>query len=127
IRFVLLEPGNFDDPIRCRLFTSRPPKEDWTSIYIALSYERGDTTFKQMIVVNNRLVAVPRNLMGALRYVRQMVSRVEKDLHVMLWVADLCLNQADPSEKARHVENFRSIWSHASLEILWVPPEDDEF
>jgi heterokaryon incompatibility protein (HET) len=111
IRLIALEPGCFDDPVRCKLehvdLSSKPP-------YEALSYAWGDPTITASIELDNQTFPVTTNLDRALRYVRKAHSTRR------LWVDAVCINQQDYVERNSQVQFMGTIYKSATKVCLWV-------
>lgn len=65
-------------------------------------------------------VRVTDNLASALRHLRYEASIRT------LWVDDLCINQTDPHEKARHVARMGSVYQLATRVIAWLGPKSED-
>jgi len=118
IRLITLQPGNFNDPIRCTLevfqLASVPP-------YEAISYVWGDPTPRNQIRCNERRHLIGDNLYDALRNVR-----LENEPRI-IWVDALCINQANLGERSHQVLLMRNIYSQArkTLICLDIKPSID--
>jgi hypothetical protein len=109
IRLVTLQPGDFNDPIRCTLevfeLASLPP-------YEAISYVWGDPTPRHRIRCNGRPYLIGNNVNDVIRNVRL------KDEIRVFWVDALCINQANLGERSHQVLLMRDIYSKAKRTLI---------
>jgi hypothetical protein len=86
IPLITLQPGDFNDPIRCALEVF-----ELASIlpYKAISYVWGDPTPRNRICYNGRLYLISNNLNNTIQNVRL------KDEIRVIWINALCINQAN--------------------------------
>jgi len=68
IRLVVIDPGDWDTPISCRLLYRRLNQG---SDYVALSYAWGSPRATKPVLVNDVEVQVTVNLESALRHIRR--------------------------------------------------------
>ncbi|KAI0162652.1 heterokaryon incompatibility protein-domain-containing protein, partial [Pestalotiopsis sp. NC0098] len=111
IRILRLLPGEWNEPIRCSLYTAymstHPP-------YEALSYAWGDPSDRWPIFVDGSLFEATSNLAAALRRLRTPAQARH------LWVDAICINQADNIEKSHQVNLMKDIYSNAGQGLLWL-------
>jgi hypothetical protein len=88
--------------------------------YSALSYSWGLGTPTKLINCNNVSVSVNDSLASALLDLRN-----ERE-PVRIWCDALCINQADPVEKAQQVRHMLRIFEKADLIIAWIGRPDDQ-
>jgi hypothetical protein len=94
IRILTVEPGEFSDPLECRLTVASledPPE------YYALSYTWGNARIRRPVSINGKKIMVTPNLDVTLRYSR------EENQEVVLWADAICINQDDVTEKNHQV------------------------
>ncbi|KAJ3546276.1 hypothetical protein NM208_g2087 [Fusarium decemcellulare] len=114
------------DPLRCSIMTGdlgNPPP------YHALSYCWGDPVFTNHITVQveNQQeydIYITETLAIALDYIRKPVG------DVILYIDQLCINQADVSEKNHQVRLMGSIYEKSSCVLAWLgnsTTSSDEF
>ncbi|KAK8057796.1 heterokaryon incompatibility protein-domain-containing protein [Apiospora saccharicola] len=113
IRLVVIEPGNWESPISCRLvhsFLDRDPTND----YVALSYAWGSPRVTRPVLVDGTELQVTVNLESALRHLRREWEPLT------LWIDAISINQQDLDERSEQVSLMRSIYQHASRVIVWL-------
>ncbi|KAL1896808.1 hypothetical protein Sste5346_004441 [Sporothrix stenoceras] len=126
IRLLRLRPAaSYDEPLRINLFHA---SLDDTSEYEALSYVWGKTWGKFSVLVDDgsenvvddltKLPTLPitPNLDMALRHVRY--HRQDR----ILWVDALCINQQDPAERSRQVQQMRHIYESCTADVAYLGP-----
>ncbi|KAH7309168.1 heterokaryon incompatibility protein-domain-containing protein [Stachybotrys elegans] len=114
LRTVTLEPGDFDDPISCKLGVASfldPPQ------YEALSYAWGEVKSSRSISINGVSCAVSENLESAVRHLRY------QDKPRVLWIDALCINQGDIAERNSHVRLMGTIYTQATQVLAYLGPE----
>ncbi|MCJ1380894.1 hypothetical protein MMC17_004003 [Xylographa soralifera] len=115
-RILVLEKGRPQQPISCVLkHVSSLDRVE----YEALSYawDEQTTTGAELIHCNTVLLWIQPNLASALRTLRHpSEDRV-------LWVDAICINQANPQEKATQVPVMRDIYANARQVIIWLGEE----
>ncbi|KAI7321753.1 hypothetical protein KC340_g7303 [Hortaea werneckii] len=110
-RLLYIEPGEFDDPIRCRMATRQASHRDE---YMCLSYVWGDTSEPVMIHLNSYPKLVTRNLYSALQRLRS------HGYLAALWVDALCINQDDKEEKSLQVARMAKTYAEARRVFVWL-------
>ncbi|CAK7205144.1 hypothetical protein SEUCBS139899_007909 [Sporothrix eucalyptigena] len=139
-RLLRLRPAaSMDAPLRISLFHA---SLDDAPEYEALSYVWGKTWGQFTIYVeNNRtgdgdiddltklsFLSITPSLDRALRYLRFRI-RTDEDGSAMipqdrvLWVDALCINQQDPVERSRQVQQMRRIYESCVSDIAWLGPD----
>ncbi|PMD29117.1 HET-domain-containing protein [Hyaloscypha variabilis F] len=94
-RLLILEPGSFDDELKCRLKSVDQLDEH---NYEALSYYWGQRPGTITEMSSGQHIHITANCEAALRRLRlQNESR-------LLWVDAVCINQSDKAERSRQVE-----------------------
>jgi hypothetical protein len=84
--------------------------------YDALSYAWGNTATVENIIVNGIFKRVTRNLVSALRHLRDTASVVT------LWVDAISINQSDVAEREQQVRLMRKIHRYAIATRAWLGP-----
>ncbi|KAJ1323203.1 HET domain-containing protein [Microdochium nivale] len=111
IRLLMLEPGDFDDPVICDLsvepIDNRPPFE-------ALSYAWGTAHSRETIQVCSKPFSATINLAQALRHLRY------EDRVRVLWADAVCINQSNTEEVNAQLRHMNHIYSLASGVIAWI-------
>ncbi|KAI3395887.1 hypothetical protein diail_672 [Diaporthe ilicicola] len=116
IRYLLLEPGEPDDPIACKLHTARLDEAHFE----ALSYVWGTPSMTERISCNETSIYVTVNLRDALVQARH---RFEPRA---LWVDSICINQEDREEKGLQVALMAEIYSKSSCTVICLGGNDAE-
>ncbi|KAI0381777.1 heterokaryon incompatibility protein-domain-containing protein [Hypomontagnella monticulosa] len=116
IRVLHLLPGQFSDPISCRL--SHDSLEG-NPTYIALSYVWGDGSNPQHITLENTEFSVTANLYTALQFLRRAKSER------ILWIDAICINQNDILEREHQVSIICQVYSKAQLVFCWLATPND--
>ncbi|KAF2812630.1 HET-domain-containing protein [Mytilinidion resinicola] len=89
--------------------------------YTALSYVWGAPIFDVPIYFTNGFVIkISRSLESAMRHLR-----AEKQ-SVWLWIDQICINQADTTEKEHQIPLMRLIYSHASNTVVWLGDDGED-
>jgi hypothetical protein len=117
IRLLILEPGNHNSPISCRLEEVRLSAKP---IYKAVSYTWGEPALSHSICINGRPMRVRYNLFMALLYLRHM-SHTQT-----LWIDALSINQDDISERNQQVRIMGQIYKDSQLTVVWLREEEEE-
>ncbi|MCJ1444878.1 MAG: hypothetical protein MMC23_005381 [Stictis urceolatum] len=55
-----------------------------------------------------------------------LISSASLDLDCHIWIDAICINQADPLEKASHVSGMNHVYAEAEKVLAWIGPESDE-
>jgi len=115
IRLLILEPGQDDSHISCRLISHNI---NLNPDYKALSYEWGSQSIQSSISLDSQSFQVGENLWWALWYLRKdgAVTR--------LWVDALCINQQDEKERGHQVSMMGRIYRNADV-ICWLGKGED--
>ena len=123
IRLLHILPAKRGKRIECRL--SHASIDDEQARYQALSYVWGaqleqlrDVLNIRHIFVDDKVVAITRNLEVALRHIRD-----EQD-EVVLWVDALCINQFNLAEKSSQISIMGKIYQRAYKVLAWLGQED---
>ena len=125
IRLVRVLAGSGADPIHCEVHDhlSLPIGEAKTDLgYEAVSYCAGDPRDCNMITLNGHPFNIFRSLYGALWQFRHA------DADCLLWIDQVCINQADTSERESQVLLMRHVYQRASRTLVWLgdaEPHDD--
>ncbi|KAF2111886.1 heterokaryon incompatibility protein-domain-containing protein [Lophiotrema nucula] len=118
IRILTLLPGQWSDPIQCRLTVS---SLDDRPHYETISYAWGDPNNKRVITIENGPLEVPMSLELALRHLRK------EDESLALWADAICIDQSHREEKAHQVAMMGEIFSKCSSVNIWLgTPKDSE-
>lgn len=126
IRLLRLRPAvSYSEPLQTSLFHASLDDEPE---YEALSYVWGKTWGEFAVLVDDgngavvddhtRLPTLPitPNLDMALRHVR--FHRRDR----ILWVDALCINQQDPAERSRQVQQMRRIYESCAADVAYLGP-----
>ncbi|KAK4552308.1 hypothetical protein LTR86_010479 [Recurvomyces mirabilis] len=114
-RVLCIFPGNFEDPIRCRLVVKQLMG---VSSFEALSYTWSEDDQPNIrdraITVNRSPCYVTSNLEAALPRLRLPKARRR------IWVDAICINQADLDERSSQVMQMGQIYRNADRVIIWL-------
>ncbi|KAI1291434.1 heterokaryon incompatibility protein-domain-containing protein [Xylaria venustula] len=118
IRLIHLLPGALTDELRCTLacadLTTGPQ-------YEALSYVWGKPVFEATIVCNKD---IPFKITSSLH--RALVRLRAVDRPRVLWVDQICINQASKPDRTAQVARMTRIYSRCQNAVVWlgdVPPK----
>ena len=113
IRLIKLQPGDWDDDIRCDVFQA---SLDTQPQYTALSYAWGNQNISKPLLIycNGISFAVSENLYVALRRLRC------PDDPLVLWIDAICINQIDELERTHQVSMMRSIYMKSIETLIWL-------
>lgn len=119
-RFLAIQPANLsDDRIACEVseitFGELP-------VFEALSYQWGDRTAADCILLNGVECKVKQNLFDALIYLRGF-----RPAGALFWIDALCINQVDRDECNAQVRLMRTIYFRASAVIVWLGKKYEEY
>lgn len=114
IRLLTLLQDPLYSPVRCELLEVSFPSEQ---MYTALSYVWGPPDTGCHVLINDRPLAVRKNLKAFLLRIR---SRLAKGQTVTLWADAICIDQASTPEKNYQVRMMGEIYSNASDVIAWL-------
>ena len=119
IRVLVVEPGERDQKIFCKLIHVRL-RDDIS--FEAVSYAWGDPTPGKSIILKTSQgrchFGVTKNLRKALYQFRDSVKSVT------LWIDALCVNQKDVEEKSAQVMRMTEIYSRADRVRVWLGVAD---
>lgn len=114
IRFIVLHPGSFSDPIEVNVLHTTL-RHDLP--FDALSYTWGDHGTLRRIAVRGRKrcsLHVTENLESALRHLRY------PDRKKILWIDALCINQRDRDERSSQVMRMGAIYGRGKNVCIWL-------
>lgn len=112
IRLVTIEPGEFQDEIRCYL---RTVLLDSCPAFEALSYVWGDPNITRPISLNGQPFQVTVNLESAIRHLRSSTPRT-------FWIDAICVNQSNIPERNSQVQLMAKIYQRTTGTIIWLGP-----
>src|SRR5579871_17220 len=115
LRVLKLEPGHFDDPIRCHLQVVS--LQDARRKYESISYVWGDQNSVRWILIDEKRFSVTTSLFEALRHFRD--TTVTK----VVWADAICIRQTNPPEKGIQVQLMGKIYEAASRVRIWLGPD----
>ncbi|KAH9204769.1 heterokaryon incompatibility, partial [Leptodontidium sp. 2 PMI_412] len=88
--------------------------------YVALSYEWGDSSSLEDIIVNGKPLPVSRNLVSALKGMGSQLSDQS------FWVDAISINQIDIEERNHQVQMMKRIYQRATTVFAWLGDSDDD-
>lgn len=120
-RIANIMPGNQDVTIELLIETLESQNDDGEA-YDALSWQwgsnRGNMSGNTIFIKDQNgephLMLVRPNLLWALKRLRQLTQNRR------LWVDFICINQADPEERAEQVTKMTEIYSAAESVHVWL-------
>ncbi|KAI1177727.1 HET-domain-containing protein [Nemania sp. FL0916] len=89
--------------------------------FTALSYAWGNEKATLLVKVSDKQVAITRNLYTILETLSSS-SPPQR-----LWIDAICINQSDATERATQVRLMGSVYSRASLVLVFLSPVSDPF
>ncbi|TVY82063.1 Heterokaryon incompatibility protein 6 OR allele [Lachnellula suecica] len=117
IRLLLIQPGEFFDPIQCKVRNANLDEEDLK--YDTLSYPWGERGSQTTISVDDFTVDVTTNLRDALKYTRH------KTEVITIWVDAICIDQSNNAEKTHQVGMMRDIYKDCSRVYIWLGCDEE--
>ncbi|OCL07616.1 HET-domain-containing protein, partial [Glonium stellatum] len=123
IRILVLEPGEYCEPVHCHLV---PTRLSDTPIYDAISYVWGTDEPSNEVFICGKKFLIKTNLYNALRRFRHSPKKdgsqkaSDHDLQRKLWVDVLCVNQADIPERNQQVQNMKRVYAGARSVLIWL-------
>jgi hypothetical protein len=117
IRLCALEPGSGSDPICCAIHEAHL-FPSVSQPYEAISYTWSGP--KTDIICNGSRLSIGGNLHTALAHLRN------EDIPRIIWVDEICINQADPIERSSQVMIMDSIYQLAERVVVWLGEGRDE-
>ncbi|PKS08522.1 hypothetical protein jhhlp_004907 [Lomentospora prolificans] len=116
IRYLILEPGQGDDPIICNIRTSPLASIPY---FEAISYVWGNPELIFPITVSGKELLITRNLREALLQLRLPTNRRA------LWADGICINQSDNDEKAHQVALMGQLYTKANRTLICLGRDRD--
>ncbi|KAH8894745.1 heterokaryon incompatibility protein, partial [Thozetella sp. PMI_491] len=120
-RILDLDPGDFKEPISCRLIVVDMAKP---STYEAISYtwsdEDGDTTKSQTIRVNSKAFSITQNCHNALKRARMRWTARR------VWIDAICIDQDNIDERGHQVSLMPQIYSRAAAVLIYIGEEQHD-
>ncbi|KAH5730829.1 hypothetical protein HBI17_219230 [Parastagonospora nodorum] len=108
IRLILLQPGDFQDPLSCIIATVDPYRENYDAISYTWATESGHDRKTGRIHCPDGAIAITENCEAALRTLRLPIAPRQ------LWVDAICINQSNVDERNHQVELMEQIYRLAS-------------
>jgi hypothetical protein len=116
MRLLRLCPGRPSEPIRCEFVVSPQAQ---SGPYEAISYVWGHPAMSESIIVHGK----PFNVTTSAYAI--MLQRRSRSREQIIWIDQVCINQADLEEKANQVRAMNNIFRRASLVSAWLGPSQD--
>ena len=114
-RYLVLEPGIGDEPLKCSLKTRAI--ED--THYETISYVWGSSERSHSIECESHIMAITSSLFTVLKRIRS------SDQPLDLWADGICINQNDLKEKGHQVGLMAKIYRGSQSVLIYVGSEDD--
>ncbi|KAI0434771.1 heterokaryon incompatibility protein-domain-containing protein [Xylaria sp. FL1042] len=102
-----------------RIQKNPPPGRD----FFALSYEWGDLSDTDEIIVNGESTTVTKPLKNALQRLRTWWRAQYNNDSVCLWIDALCISQGDIPERNSQIRRMRQIYSTAIKVLIMTGPD----
>jgi hypothetical protein len=113
-RYLILEPGVEEEPLRCSLHTATMSETQFE----AISYVWGSSNRDQDILCDGDIMKITTNLSKVLRRVR-LLNAPRK-----LWADSICINQDDWEEKGHQVNIMGEIYRLAERVLIYMGPDE---
>ncbi|KAM0324789.1 hypothetical protein ACHAQA_007755 [Verticillium albo-atrum] len=114
-RLLILEPGEFNDPLQCRLYTASTLD---APTYDAMSYtwadETGDATKSSTVRLDAQPFPVTKNCESAMKRVRRQYSPRT------IWIDAICVDQMNDRERGHQVQLMPQIYSKAREVFVYI-------
>lgn len=122
-RLLELWPGDFPDPVECRLFSCSIAEA--RGRYKALSYTWGPPASSRWIFLDDCKFPVRENLHGFLESYRGLGSTGP----IILWIDAICIDQQNVAERNQQVQAMGRIFKGAATVCTWLGPatEDSDY
>ncbi|KAF5663647.1 Heterokaryon incompatibility protein [Fusarium heterosporum] len=117
IRLLKILPDSGSGFVECELLPSMELFSLWRR-YHALSYCAGDARNTKAILVNGVRCNVFANLHHALTVVRHHWKTRHQQQELLLWVDQICINQANLAERSHQVGFMRDIYRYAEQTFI---------
>ncbi|PQE32050.1 hypothetical protein CJF32_00001646 [Rutstroemia sp. NJR-2017a WRK4] len=114
LRVLEVLPGHPGTMIECKLHM-----HFGSGNYEALSYVWGDSSQKEKLKVNGKVIDITQNLAFALQCVR------DRSISRHLWVDAICINQNDDEEKSDQVAKMAHIFRCSKRVLTFLGSDDD--
>jgi len=115
IRYLVLQPGQSNEPLACTIHTSHLNSMPY---FEAVSYVWGAPHRHHRIKCNGRDLYITTNLSLTLRRVRSLMERRT------LWVDSICIDQKNSTEKSHQVAFMGQIYARADRVLICLGPDD---
>lgn len=115
IRLLKLLPQISDDDGGLVVMSLETFDMDTAPPYVAVSYEWGPTDNPKMVIVNDRLFSIRRNLHDFFN-----ACITVDDIGNLLWIDQISINQNDLEERSQQVTLMADIYSHAEIVVAWL-------
>jgi hypothetical protein len=128
MRTLELRPGNFGDPVECKLQAEsikglddlKDSSSASDSGYEALSYTWGKQLPQFSISCNGTPFWVGRSLFFALQHLRR------QDKPSVFWIDAVCIDQKNEFERAGQVRQMLKIYQGAERVVVWLGEESSD-
>ncbi|GAB7358922.1 hypothetical protein MBLNU230_g4999t1 [Neophaeotheca triangularis] len=118
LRLLEMDPAeSLEEPLRCRLLTAH--RDDVSGQYSALSYTWSGNFRTESIFVEGCELHVTKNLLQALRRLRDGKRR-------RLWADAICINQDDTEERTQQVAQMTRTYHEAHGVIVWLGEDSEQ-
>lgn len=122
IRLIWLQPGEFDEPIRCDLLTTGICKKSYEAISYTWAGKSSDYSKTSTIFLDAKPFPVTRNCEMALKRVRARYRHTKK----CIWIDSVCIDQDNLDEKGCQVRLMGRIFSQAKAVLVYAGEFSEE-
>ncbi|KAF2877702.1 heterokaryon incompatibility protein-domain-containing protein, partial [Massariosphaeria phaeospora] len=113
IRLLILEPGDENAELSCRLAHARLSENP---DYDAISYTWGADALTHHILLDGQAFPVRENIFHAL------VSYRDRERPRTLWADAICINQGNIPERSSQVKLMKKVYATAKAVLIWLGP-----
>lgn len=125
LRIRALKPCEaLDTLVNCEIVHDVSLK-DFTGRFTTISYCAGDPSNTETITVNGIQFQAFANLAHALRQARYYWKENQEDRELLLWVDQVCINQADSTERSYQVSIMGEIYAASEQVLICLSIERD--
>lgn len=120
IRLLVIQPGNFDDPISCQMIYAQLDEQN-NPDFDALSYVCGPPEDRVTMGVHLPGADTERSDLSIIRTAETAIRHLRNQSDPFkLWVDVACINQNNYDERAQQVRMMATIFARARLVHVWL-------
>ncbi|KAL1835985.1 hypothetical protein VTJ49DRAFT_5742 [Mycothermus thermophilus] len=91
--------------------------------YVAVSYCWDPASPPRGMFVNRESLSVSETVLGIIN--QMQAARMSTGEDLLLWIDQVCINQADPDEKLDQIYRMGDIYARAERVLIWLGPTAD--